>query len=104
MTLGQILGHVAQLVTSQIADLGARSQTFLEIDHELFSTFILLLSLIQEGLVSVTSESMYTKHWQTCPGKRVVRLTDLLDVTIAVDWDVKSQAKQNNAKLPYTVS
>ena len=39
-----------------------RSHAFVEIDHELFSTFILLLPLIVEGLVSVTSEIMRTKH------------------------------------------
>ena len=39
--------------------------TSVEIDHEIFSTVILLLPLIQEGLVSVTSESMCTKHWLT---------------------------------------
>ena len=38
----------------------ARS-TFVEIDHEIISTVILLL--IQEGLLSVTIESMCTKYW-----------------------------------------
>ena len=42
-----------------------RSHSFAEIDHELFSLFILLLPLIQERLVSATSESMCTKHWLT---------------------------------------
>ena len=40
----------------------ARSHTFLGIDHERFSTVILLLPLIQEGLVSVTIESMCRKN------------------------------------------
>ena len=30
---------------------------------------------------------------QACPGKSMVRLTDRLNMTIAVDWDVKSQTK-----------
>ena len=34
-----------------------------EIDYEIISTVILLLLLIQEGLLSVTSESMCTKYW-----------------------------------------
>ena len=76
----------------------ARSHTLVEIGHEIFFLVILLLPLIQEGLVSVTRESMYTKYWltasQACPGKSVVRLTDLLDMTIPVDWDVKPQSKQ----------
>ena len=52
------------------ADLGvaslilARSYTFVEIDNEIVFTVILLL-LIQEGLLSVTSESMCTKYCLT---------------------------------------
>ena len=59
---------IAQMVTSPIADPGITSlipvlsNTFVEIDHEIISTTILLLRLIQEGL-SVTSESMCTKYW-----------------------------------------
>ena len=47
-------GAVAQLVASQIADLGVTSlipswpHTFVEIDHEIFSVVILLLPLIQD--------------------------------------------------------
>ena len=57
-------GSVAQLVTNLTADPGvttlipARSHTFMEIDLEIIATTILLLPLIQEGLLSVTSESM----------------------------------------------
>ena len=69
--------RVAQSVTclatdaSLTADPGvtslipARSYTFLEIDHEIISMIILLPSavrIIQEGLLSVTSESMCTKY------------------------------------------
>ena len=39
-------------------------QTLVEIDHEIISKAI-LLPLIQEGLLSVTSESMCTKSWLT---------------------------------------
>ena len=66
-----MLGPVAQSVASLIADLGlvssisAQPSTFVEIDHEIFSTAILLLPLIQEGLLSVTSESMCTEYWLT---------------------------------------
>ena len=64
-------GCVAQSVTCLTADPGvvslipAWSHTFEEIDHEIISTLVLLLPLIQEGLVSVTSESMCTKKWLT---------------------------------------
>ena len=62
-----------------------RSYTLVEIDHEIFSTIILLIPLVQEGLVSVTSESMWKEYWLTALKKSVVRLTDRLDITIAVD-------------------
>ena len=56
----------------------AWSHTFMEIDNVIFfyghSPPDLLL--IQEGLVSVTSESIYTKMCH-------------LDMTIAVDWERK---------------
>ena len=58
------------LVTSLTADPGvtslirARSYTFVEIDHEIILRAILLL-LVQEGLLSVTSEGMCTKYWLT---------------------------------------
>ena len=39
--------------------------SFVEVDNEIFSMVSLLLPLIQEGLVSVTSESMCTKYWLT---------------------------------------
>ena len=41
------------------------SHTFVEIDHEITSMVILLFPLIQEGLLSVTSESLCTKYWLT---------------------------------------
>ena len=44
---------------------------------------------------------MYTKYWLTAyvlsmSRKSVDRLTDRLDMTIVVDWDVKQQIKQTN--------
>ena len=48
----------------------------------------------QKGLVPVASENMRRKYWLTCLGKCVVRLTDRPAMTIAVDWDIKLQAKQ----------
>ena len=53
-------------VASQFADPGVMSlimaglHTFVETDHEIFSTVILLHPLIQEGLLSVTNENMCT--------------------------------------------
>ena len=39
----------------------AQPHTFVEVDHEIFSMVFPLFLLIQEGLVSVTSESMCTE-------------------------------------------
>ena len=53
----------------------------------------LLLLLIQEGVLSVKSESMCMEYWLTAlsslPRKSVIRCIDCCDMTIAVDWDVK---------------
>ena len=65
------LGPIAQSVASTTGDSGvpssipARSHTFVETDHEIISTVILFLLLIQEGLLSVTSKSLCTKYWLT---------------------------------------
>ena len=49
------------------SSIPVRSHTFVENDHEIISTVILLSSadFIQEGLLSVTSESMCTNYWLT---------------------------------------
>ena len=39
-----------------------RQHSFVEIDHEIFSTVILSLPLIQEGQLSVSGERMCTIH------------------------------------------
>ena len=64
---------------------------------------VILLPLIQEGLLSVTSESICTEYWYwlTCPGS-VVRLTNHLDMTIAVDWDIKPQTKQIKPDIAFS--
>ena len=66
------------------------------LQHHLQAHVILLLPLIQEGLVSVTSESICMKLSQACPGKSEVRLSCSLTVsTIAVDWDINPKAIKN---------
>ena len=51
------------------------SHTIVEIDHEIISTAILPLLLIQGGVFSVTNESMCMKYWLTAksimPRKKV---------------------------------
>ena len=46
------------VVVNSITD---QSHTFEEIDHEIFSAVILSLPLIQKGLLSRTSKSMYMR-------------------------------------------
>ena len=64
-------GPIAQSVANLTVDPGvvslipAQSHTFVEIDHEIISTAIFLLLLIQEWFLSITSESMCTKYWLT---------------------------------------
>ena len=54
-----------------------RQHSFVEIDHEIFSTVILSLPLIQEGQLSVSGDRMCTilvNRLEDClPSKRVVR-------------------------------
>ena len=65
------VGQVVQWVAKPIANprvlilIPARADTFVEIDHEIFSTVILLLQLNQEGLLSFTRESICTEYWLT---------------------------------------
>ena len=72
----------------------ARSlDTFMEIDHEIISTAILLSFTDSRK----ASESMCTKYWLTAKSsllmkKGVVRWTDHLDTTKANDWDGKHQS------------
>ena len=73
-----IPGHVAHSVTCLITDacliavpvvgilIPAQSRTYVEIYHEMISAVILLPPAISfKILLSVTSESMYTKYWLT---------------------------------------
>ena len=70
---------MVQTVASLTADPGvassipAWSNTLVEIDHEIFSTVILLLPLIQERAV-ISYKRMYAHKAlsQVCPGKSVV--------------------------------
>ena len=83
-------GHVAQTVTCLATDacltvdqgvailIPARSHSFVEIDHEIISTFILLPSakLLKKGCcqlqAKVCAQSTDQLLVETCPGKSVV--------------------------------
>ena len=73
-----------------------RQHSFMEIGHEINSTAILSLPLIQVGQLSViTGKRMCTKYWWMLRSKRC-GLSDCLSMTIVVDWNVKQQNKTNN--------
>ena len=72
----EFLGHLLYVLSASVAQLDAPSDwrpggcgfnprrgwqySFVEIDHEIFSTVILSLPLIQEGQLSVSGKRMYT--------------------------------------------
>ena len=60
--LGGSVGCAVQLETrrSGFNPRRGRQHSFVEIDHEIFSTVILSLPLIQEGQLSVSGERMCT--------------------------------------------
>ena len=72
-----------------------RSNTFVEIDHDIVSSVILLhlAQIIQEGLLPVTSEKICMKYWL---GKSVVRFTERPAMTIAVELGRKATKKNYN--------
>ena len=70
----------------------------LRIGHEIFSTVILSLTLIQKGQLSVSGERMCTllvNHLEdlACPVKVWLGKLTMLDMTHWVDWAVKPQHK-----------
>ena len=73
--------------------------SFVQIGLEIISAAILSLLLIKAGQLSVTGERMCTQ----LPRKIVVRLTDRLGMTVAVDWDVKT-TKQRQQPLSIKLS
>ena len=96
-------GHVAQSETCLTADarivslIPAWSHTFLKLDHEMISTAILLPSTDSRRVVSFkrkyVQEVKVNRLVKLAQEKQVVRLTDSIDMTIAVEWDVKPKTK-----------
>ena len=85
------------------SSIPVRSHTFVEIDHEIISTVILLPSadLFKKGCCQLQAKvcARITGYplVQACPGKSVVRWTDRPAMTIAVDLGRKAtkQTKKN---------
>ena len=67
-SLGSLVGCISRLVirTLQVRSLPGSQHSFMDIDHDIFSTVILSLPLIQEGQLSVSGERMCT-ILVTCP-------------------------------------
>ena len=96
------MGHIGQSVTCPAGDLGvvslipAGTHTLVEIDHEIISTVILLPSADSRKVVVSYKRKYVHKVLVNCLVKfaqEKVWLGDSLDMTIAVDWDVKNQTK-----------
>ena len=71
----------------------------MEIDHEIISLVILLLPLIQGYKWKYVHIVMANPLVKLSQEKSVVRWTDCLNMTIAVDWDAKPQTKQTNTQI-----
>ena len=109
-------GRVAQSVTCLATDakltadpgvaslIPARSHTFVEIDHEIISTVILLLLLNHSWRAVVSYQRKYvhellvTRLFKLAQEKSVVRWTDRPAMIIAVDLGRKATNKQTNKK------
>ena len=77
-----------------------QSHTFVEIEHELISSAILLPSADSKRVVvsykqKYVHEVLVNRLVKLAQEKSVVWCTDRPNMTIAVDWDVKHQTKQN---------
>ena len=84
------------------SSIPARSHTFVEIDHEIISSAILLPSADSRRVVvsykrKYVHEVLVNRLVKLAPGKIVVRLTNPPNMTIAVDWDFKHQTKQTKS-------
>ena len=90
--------------TGVASSIPARSHTFVEIDHEVISMVILLLSAESfkksccQLQAKVCARNTGQLLVQACPGKSVVRSTDRPTMTIAVDLGCKA-TKTNKQNL-----
>ena len=88
------------LGVATLSSMPAQSHTLVEIEHEIISTVSLLLPLIQEELLFKLQAKVYmhkilvNRLVKLAQEKSVARRTDCLDMTIAVDLDVKPQTNK----------
>ena len=99
--VGNVSGASLTAIPGVANSIPARSHTFVEIDYEIISTVILLLSAdsFKKGCCHLQAKvcARITGYplVQACPGKSVVRSTDRPAMTIAVDLGRKA-TKQTN--------
>ena len=78
-------------------DPRVQQQSFVEIGHEIISMAFLPTADSSRAVVSYWRKDVHlvlVNCLGSLPRNIVVRLTDCLDMTIVVDWDVKPQNKQ----------
>ena len=96
LILVYIVKFTFTLTATFVSSIPARSHTFVEIDHEIISTVILLPSAesFEKGCCQlqgkVCARSTGYLLVQACPGKSAVRWTDRPAMTIAVDLGRKA--------------
>ena len=104
----QQTARITQLVSCLTGDPGvmslipARSHTFAEIYHKIISTAILLPSADSRRVVvsykrKYVHEVLVNTLVKLAQEKSVASWTDSPGMTIAVDWDIKNQTKQQTA-------
>ena len=84
-----------------VSSITTRSNTFVEIDHEIISTVILIPSADSRRVVVSYKRKYVHEVLVNCLvklalEKSVVMWTDRPNMTIAVDWDVKNQTKSKS--------
>ena len=93
--------NIICMVSGVASSIPARSHTFVEIDHEIISTVILLPSAdsFKKGCCQLQAKvcAWITGYplVQVCPGKSVVRWTDRPAMTIVVDLGCKAPKQTN---------
>ena len=101
VSLGGTVGCAVQLETrrSRVQPPRGRQHSFVEIDHEIFSTVILSLPLIQEGRLSVSGERICTllEDW-ACPINVWLGKLTALDMT-PLGWLGRKTSTQTNKYL-----
>ena len=100
-----LLVRFDSFLVQMISSIPARSHTFVEFDHEIISTVILLPSAdsFKKGCCQLQAKvcAQITGYplVQACPGKSVVRWTDRPAMTIAVDLGRKATKPTNQQMI-----